>query len=166
MIAFLWAEDKNGLIGKGGTLPWYLPNDLKFFKKMTVNQAVVMGRKTFEGMGKRPLPNRINIILTTDSSYQADGVKVMCSREEILDFAKEYEKDTLITGGSSVFQHFLEDVDILHRTVIDEEFDGDTYMIPINWEEWTLTDVKEGVLDEKNVYPHRFETYYRKNRTQ
>lgn len=163
MIAFLWAEDKNGLIGKGGTLPWYLPNDLKFFKQMTVNQAVVMGRKTFEGMGKRPLPNRINIVLTTDHSYQADGVEIMHSREEVLDFAKTYEKDTLITGGTGVFQHFLEDVDILHRTVIDGEFEGDTYMIPIDWDEWTLTHVEEGVLDEKNVYPHRFETYHRKN---
>lgn len=162
MIAFLWAEDQNGLIGKGGTLPWYLPNDLKFFKQMTVNQAVVMGRKTFEGMGKRPLPNRINIILTTDHSYQADGVKIMHSREEVLDFAKSYEKDTLITGGTGVFQHFLKDVDILHRTVIDEEFEGDTYMIPIDWDEWTLTQVEEGILDEKNAYPHRFETYYRK----
>ncbi|MBM6613749.1 dihydrofolate reductase [Desemzia sp. RIT804] len=163
MIAFLWAEDKNGLIGKGGSLPWYLPNDLKFFKQMTVNQAIVMGRKTFEGMGKRPLPNRINIILTTDPSYQADGVKVMYSREEVLDFAKEYEKDTLITGGSGVFKHFLKDVDILHRTVIDEEFAGDTYMIPINWDDWILTHVEEGVMDEKNKHPHRFETYHRKN---
>lgn len=163
MIAFLWAEDKNGLIGKGGTLPWYLPNDLKFFKQMTVNQAIVMGRKTFEGMGKRPLPNRVNIILTSDTSYQADGVEVMSSREEVLAFAKAYEKDTLITGGAGVFQHFLEDVDILHRTVIDGEFEGDTYMVPINWDDWTLVHVEEGVRDEKNVYSHRFETYRRKN---
>lgn len=163
MIAFLWAEDRNGLIGKGGTLPWSLPNDLKFFKQMTINQAIVMGRKTFEGMGKRPLPNRINIVLTTDPSYQADGVKVMISRDEVLDFANAYEKDTLIIGGTGVFKHFLGDVDILHRTVIDAEFDGDTYMAPIDWEDWTLTHVEEGVMDEKNNYPHRFETYYRKN---
>lgn len=163
MIAFLWAEDKNGLIGNQGTLPWYLPNDLKFFKQMTENQAVVMGRKTFEGLGKRPLPNRINIILTTDPNYQAEGALVMHSREEILDFAATYDKDTLITGGSGVFKHFLDDVDILHRTVIEEEFEGDTHMIPINWDEWTLTQVEEGTLDEKNKYVHRFETYQRKN---
>lgn len=162
MIAFLWAEDKNGLIGNKGTLPWYLPNDLKFFKQMTVNQAVVMGRNTFEGMNKRPLPNRINIILTTDPHYEAEGVKVMHSRDEVLEFARSYDKDTLITGGSGVFKHFMGDVDILHRTVIDEEFEGDTYMVPIQWEDWILVQAEEGVVDEKNKHAHRFETYQRK----
>ena len=162
MIAFLWAEDQNGLIGKNGTLPWYLPNDLKYFKKATVNQAVVMGRKTFEGMGKKALPNRINIILTTDKNYQADGVEVMHSREEVLKFAEEYEKDTMIIGGSGVFKHFVDDADILHRTVIDQKFEGDTYMIPINWDDWTLVQSEAGIVDEKNKYPHHFELYKRK----
>lgn len=164
MIAFLWAEDQKGLIGKNGTLPWYLPNDLKYFKLATIGQAVVMGRKTFEGMGKKPLPNRINIILTTDKDYHAEGVEVMHSREEVLKFAEGYEKDTMIIGGSGVFQHFLDDVDMLHRTVIEQEFEGDTYMVPMNWDEWTLVRSEAGELDEKNKYPHRFELYKRKTR--
>ncbi len=164
MIAFLWAEDQKGLIGKNGTLPWYLPNDLKYFKQATIGQAVVMGRKTFEGMGKKPLPNRINIILTTDKDYHAEGVEVMHSREEVLKFAEGYEKDTMIIGGSGVFQRFLDDVDMLHRTVIEQEFEGDTYMVPMNCDEWTLVRSEAGELDEKNKYPHRFELYKRKTR--
>lgn len=159
MIAFLWAQDKNGAIGYQGTLPWYLPNDLKFFKQMTLNNAVVMGRKTFEGMNKRPLPNRINIILTTDRSYQAEGVKVMHSREEVLDFAKEYPGDTFITGGANVFSFFMEDVDVLHRTLIEGEFKGDTFIPEIDWKKWKLVEIEEGIVDDRNKYPHVFETY-------
>ncbi|MGX7419273.1 dihydrofolate reductase [Carnobacterium gallinarum] len=163
MIAYLWAQDEQGVIGNKGTLPWSLPNDLKYFKRMTTGNAVVMGRKTFEGMGKRPLPNRINIILTTDPSYESEGVTIMHSREEILDFAKSYEKDTFITGGTGVFKEFLEDADILYRTMIQGEFEGDTIFPALNWEEWQITDAEPGIIDEKNRYPHIFETYQRKN---
>lgn len=162
MIAYLWAQDENGTIGYQGTLPWRLPNDLKFFKEKTIHNAVVMGRKTFEGMGKRPLPNRINIILTTDPTYEAAGVTVMHSRQEVLDFAKSYEKDTFITGGTGVFKDFLEDADVLYRTIIKGEFKGDTQFPPLNWQEWKITEATPGILDEKNRYPHVFETYVRK----
>lgn len=163
MIAFLWAQDKNGAIGYQGTLPWSLPNDLKYFKQMTINNAVVMGRKTFEGMNKRSLPNRINIILTTDPNYQAEGVKIMHSREEVLDFAKEYQGDTFITGGANVFNFFMDDVDVLHRTLIDGEFKGDTFISEIDWTKWKLAKTEVGMLDERNKYPHVFETYVRNN---
>lgn len=161
MIAFLWAQDKNGSIGYQGTLPWYLPNDLKFFKQMTVNNVVVMGRKTFEGMNKRPLPNRINIILTTDPAYQAEGVKVMHSREEVLDFARAYQGDTFITGGANVFSFFMDDADVLHRTLIEGEFKGDTFIPEIDWTKWKLVKTEAGTLDDRNKYPHVFETYVR-----
>jgi len=164
MIAFLWAQDKNGAIGFQGTLPWYLPNDLKFFKQMTLNNAVVMGRKTFEGMNKRPLPNRINIILTTDPSYQTEGVRVMNSREEVLDFAKEYQGDTFITGGANVFSFFMEDVDILHRTLIEGEFKGDTFIPEIDWTKWKLIKTEAGIVDDRSKYPHVFETYIRNDK--
>lgn len=164
MIAFLWAQDKNGAIGYQGTLPWYLPNDLKFFKQITINNAVVMGRKTFEGMNKRPLPDRINIILTTDKNYEAEGVKVMHSREEVLKFAAEYEGDTLITGGANVFTFFMDDVDVLHRTMIEGEFKGDTFIPEIDWTKWKLDKSEAGILDNRNKYPHVFETYVRKEK--
>jgi dihydrofolate reductase len=162
MIAFLWAQDENGIIGNQGTLPWSLPNDLKYFKKMTQENAIVMGRKTFEGMGRRALPNRINIILTTDENYQADGVKIMHSADEVMSFAKQYEKDTFITGGTAVFEAFIPFADVLYKTVIHAEFEGDTKIPIINWDEWKLIQSEAGLMDERNKYPHDFETYYRK----
>ena len=162
MIAFLWAQDENGIIGNQGTLPWSLPNDLKYFKKMTIEKAIVMGRKTFEGMGKRPLPNRINIILTTDKSYEADGAKVMHSVAEVMDFAKHYEKDTIITGGTAVFEAFIPFADVLYKTIIHAEFEGDTVIPTIDWDEWKLVHSEAGLVDERNKYAHDFETYIKK----
>ena len=83
MLAAIWAQDENGLIGKENKLPWRLPNDLKFFKQMTESNTLVMGRKTFEGMGSRPLPNRHTIVLTHNRDYTAEGVMVMHSIDEV-----------------------------------------------------------------------------------
>lgn len=162
MIAYLWAQDEQGVIGNKGTLPWSLPNDLKYFKEMTTGNAIVIGRKTIEGMGKRPLPNRINIVLTTDLGYEAEGVTVMHTREEILDFAKNYEKDTFITGGTGVFNAFIDDADILYRTMIKGTFEGDTIFPELDWSEWEIISADPGILDERNRYPHVFEAYKRK----
>ncbi|MGX7394405.1 dihydrofolate reductase [Carnobacterium mobile] len=162
MIAFLWAQDQQGLIGNKGTLPWRLPNDLKFFKEKTQGNAVVMGRKTFEGMNKRPLPNRINIVMTTDEKYQAEGVLVMHSPKEVLDFADHYQGITFITGGSDIFKLFEKNAYVLYRTMIDGEFEGDTFMPDLDWSKWQLVDMDTGIVDERNKYAHTFETYRRK----
>ena len=118
MLAAIWAQDENGLIGKEDRLPWRLPNDLKFFKQMTEANTLVMGRKTFEGMGSRPLPNRQTIVLTRDSSYKAEGVHVMHSVEDVLALEKETDGIFFIAGGSAVYQEFLPFCTILYRTVI------------------------------------------------
>lgn len=162
MLAALWAEDLTGLIGKNHTLPWHLPNDLQYFKKMTVGKTIVMGRTTFEGMGSRALPNRQTIVLTRNEEYQAEGVIIMHSIQEVLDYAKTQEETTLIVGGAAIFKDFIPDYDILYRTVIEEKFSGDTYFPALDWNQWELTDAIPGVTDEKNKYAHRFETYRRK----
>lgn len=164
MLAALWAEDLQGIIGKDQTLPWHLPNDLKYFKEMTIGKTIVMGRTTFEGMGSRPLPNRQTIVLTRNPDYQAEGVTVMHSVDDVLAYAKTKEEPTMIIGGAVVFQDFLPYYDLLYRTVIEENFSGDTYFPSINWNEWELRTWKQGVTDEKNKYAHRFETYRRKNK--
>lgn len=162
MLAAIWAQDEQGTIGKEGKLPWSLPNDLKFFKKMTLNHTIVMGRKTFEGMGKRLLPERQTIILTSDPNYQIAGALVMHSVTEILDYAKGRDEVIFITGGSAVFQEFIPYLDVLYRTLIHETFAGDTFFPEIDWENWSLISVSEGVTDEKNRYAHQFETYQKK----
>ena len=163
-ITFIWAEDKNGLIGKAGNLPWNLPADMKFFKETTMNDVVVMGRKTYESIPKRPLKNRINIVLTKQLDYKADGAIVCHSKEDVLNYIqeKQLQKPIHVIGGVSVFNLFKEEVNILYRTIIDETFKGDTYMPEINYKYFRVIDVTEGVVDEKNIYSRRFFIYERK----
>lgn len=156
MISFVWAQDEKGLIGKNGTLPWHLPNDLKFFKEVTLHHTIVMGRKTFDGMEKRLLPNRRTIVLTTDPSYDANGAEVK-TVEEVLALAKEQE--VYVIGGAQIFEVFMPYVDKLYQTVIHDTFDGDAYMPPFDVSPFTLKEQIEGIVDEKNVYPHTFYIY-------
>ncbi|EOL44345.1 dihydrofolate reductase [Enterococcus caccae] len=162
MLAAIWAQDEKGTIGKDDRLPWHLPNDLKFFKQMTEDNTIVMGRKTFEGMGSRPLPNRQTIVLTRDRTYHAKGVLVFHTVEEVLEYAKTFAGITFIAGGSAVYEDFLPHCDVLYRTVIHHSFDGDTKFPPVAWEEWTLINLSEGEKDEENNYDYQFETYQHK----
>ncbi|MFS0952377.1 dihydrofolate reductase [Enterococcus thailandicus] len=161
MLAAIWAQDENGLIGKNDQLPWRLPNDLKFFKQTTESNILVMGRKTFEGMGSRPLPNRQTIVLTHDKNYQAEGVTIMHELEEVLAFEKEADGIVFIAGGAAIYQEFLPYCSILYRTVIQHVFEGDTYFPAVNWEDWSLINVSTGEVNDVNPYAHQFETYQR-----
>lgn len=163
-FAAIWAQDQNGLIGREGSLPWHLPADLAFFKCMTVGHTLVMGRKTFEGMNRRLLPDRETIILTRQKDYDVpEGARVLHSVDEILEETKSSTKPIMITGGSGIFASFMPYTDILYRTVIEASFEGDAYFPEIDWSCWEKVAVQEGKTDEKNPYPHRFETYYRIN---
>lgn len=164
MLAAIWAQDENGLIGKEDQLPWRLPNDLKFFKQMTEANTLVMGRKTFEGMGSRPLPNRQTIVMTRDRDYQADNVMVMHEIEEVLDYAKENDGIMFVAGGSAIYKEFLPFCSVLYRTVIHHSFIGDTYFPEVDWDQWSLINISKGEMDEKNPYAHQFETYQRKRK--
>ncbi|GCF92805.1 dihydrofolate reductase [Enterococcus florum] len=164
MLKAIWAQDKNGLIGKNDVLPWHLPNDLRFFKETTLGHTLVMGRKTFEGMGGRPLPKRQTIVLTRNRDYHNEGVLVMHSLQEIIAYSQTVQETTYIAGGASIYRELLPYCDQLYRTVIDHAFEGDAYFPEIDWSVWRLCEQTEGRVDEKNHYPHRFERYERINR--
>lgn len=162
MLAALWAQDQQGVIGKEGSLPWHLPNDLKFFKEQTMNHTIIMGRKTFEGMGCRLLPNRTTVVLTSDTTYQAPaGVIVLHSREAVIDYVAKTEDAVFLIGGAGVFASLLSECTHLYRTMIEGSFEGDVFFPEecVNWQEWTLEKLIPGVVDEQNHYPHRFEIY-------
>ena len=129
MIIGIWAEDKQGLIGEADKMPWSLPAEQKHFKETTMNQVILMGRKTFEGMNKRVLPGRISIILTRDETYQSENEKVliMHSPKEVLDWYYKQDKDLFITGGAEILALFESELELLYRTVVHEKFQGDTY---------------------------------------
>lgn len=164
MIAFIWIEDEKGLIGKDGGsqgLPWVLPNDLKHFAKITKQGDIVMGRTTYESMTNVPLKGRKNIIMTRNKDYVAEGAMVVHSKEEVLEYEKNADKPVFVIGGADVFKQFLDEVDVLYRTVIHGEFEGDTYFPELDWSQFELVESFEGELDEKNTVGHTFERYER-----
>ncbi|GFH40069.1 dihydrofolate reductase [Lactococcus insecticola] len=134
MISAIWAEDEQGVIGVDGRLPWSLPGELAHFKKTTFHQAILMGRKTFEGMNKRVLPGRTTIIMTRDADYKVednDNVLVFNHREAVIDWYRAQDKitakDLYIIGGAEIFSAFDGCFDRLYRTVVHGNFEGDTH---------------------------------------
>ncbi|KRG12452.1 dihydrofolate reductase [Lederbergia galactosidilytica] len=161
MISFLWAEDENRLIGKDNQLPWRLPADLKYFKKTTMGHPIVMGRKTYESIGK-PLPGRTNIVLTRNPAYMADGCEIFHSKEEFLLWAQLIEEEIFVIGGAEIYHLFIEEADQLYVTKIFEQFEGNEYFPKINWENWQLISKELGIKDEKNPYNYEFRRFIRK----
>ncbi|WP_416729410.1 dihydrofolate reductase [Fictibacillus sp. JL2B1089] len=155
MISFVVAMDENLAIGKDNDLPWYLPNDLKHFKNVTMGKPIVMGRKTYESIGK-PLPGRENIVVTRDENYQAEGTTVVHSVDEVL---KKETEELCVIGGTEIFKLFMPVADRLYVTEIHHTFDADTYFPEINRAEWREVSREPGIVDEKNKYPHDFVVY-------
>ncbi|MGG4450158.1 dihydrofolate reductase [Brevibacillus porteri] len=157
MISLIVAYARNQVIGKDGDMPWHLPADLKNVKELTTGKTIVMGRKTFESIGK-PLPNRRNVVLTRSQDFQPEGVDVVHTKEEVLAMG-----DVIIFGGSEIYRQFLDVVDRLYITEIDLETEGDTFFPAWDRDAYTVVDKREGIVDEKNVHPHAFYVYERKN---
>lgn len=154
-ISLIVAKDRNSLIGKGNSLPWSLPADLKHFKEKTVGKTVVMGRKTFETL-KGPLPNRKNVIITRNKGYVAEGCTVIHSVEEFL----QLDGDIVVMGGSEVYKLLLPYVEVCHITEIDNEFEGDTYL-HLDLSDFLPVSFKQGERNEKNNEIYVFWEYHR-----
>ncbi|MEK0338459.1 MAG: dihydrofolate reductase, partial [Nitrosopumilus sp.] len=134
--------------------------DMKYFKKNTIGKPIVMGRKTFESIGK-PLPNRTNIIITRDQNYKAENCIVVHSLDEALK-AAEGNQEVMVIGGSQIYKEFLPKANKLYLTVIDAEFDGDTYFPEYKVEEWEETAYEEHERDKDNPYNYTFLVLTRK----
>src|SRR5262245_46555747 len=130
-ISAIVAMSENRVIGANNQLPWHLPADLAHFKAITTGHAIVMGRKTFESIG-RPLPNRLNIILTRDPHYSANGCRVASSFPEALAIAGADVPEIFIIGGAEIYQQLLPHIDRLYITLIQHAFNGDTYFPELN----------------------------------
>lgn len=134
MISIISAISKNNVIGLNNTLPWHLPEDLKHFKNLTTGKTVVMGRKTFESIGK-PLPNRTNIVLSRNNKeINIPGVITTNNIESLI----HSENEIFIIGGSEIYSLFLPYANKLYLTLIDEEYEGDTYFPDIDYEKWDM----------------------------
>lgn len=139
------AVARNGVIGLEGRLPWRIPEDLARFKRLTMGHAVLMGRATFESIG-RPLPGRTNIVLTRDSGWLHSGVEVAGSLQEALRIAASDSRDVFVAGGAEVYRAALGMADRLELTEIDAEPEGDTWFPPVDWSQWqeVSRDAREG----------------------
>ncbi|MDF2867085.1 MAG: folA [Gammaproteobacteria bacterium] len=158
-ISLIAAMDKNHVIGNQNKLPWHLPADLKHFKELTLNKPIIMGRKTFESIG-RPLPERKNIIITRDSLFRAEGCHIYHSIPEAL--AKvAAESEVMIIGGAAIFEQCLPLAQTLYLTIIEHDFVGDTYFPVLNPAEWREIAHQNGEPDEKNPYNYSFITLKR-----
>ena len=151
--------DENRLIGNDNQLPWHLPADLAFFKRTTMGKPILMGRKTFQSIG-RPLPGRRNIVVTRDPDFVAAGCELADSIETALTLANDADEVMLI-GGASLYEQTLEQADTLYITRIQHAFSGDTWFPEFDETGWVIADLQEFAADENNPYPISFIKFVR-----
>ncbi|PAK36288.1 dihydrofolate reductase [Peribacillus simplex] len=155
MISLIVAMDQNRVIGNNNKLPWHLPADLQYFKKVTMGHPIVMGRKTFESIG-RVLPGRENVIVTRNQEFKAEGCVVLHDIAQIKMFADNHEEEVFVIGGAEIFKEILPFTDRLYITEIHETFEGDTFFPEIDENEWDEVSSNPGSIDEKNRFAHDF----------
>lgn len=162
MISLIVAMGENRVIGNKNELPWHLPEDLKYFKRVTMGHPVIMGRKTFESIG-RPLPGRKNIVISAQEDYVAEGCTVLHSIEEVLMLnEKNPGEEYFVIGGAEIYKALLPVADRLYITFIYEKFEGDTVFPPFKINEWELVSRQKGLKSEENPYDFEFLVYERK----
>lgn len=162
MLKILVAFDENRVIGKNNALIWHLPADLKRFKALTTGHVIIMGRKTFESIGK-PLPNRTTIVISRQTNLQIEGVILAHSVEEAILKAKSITRDDIfIVGGAEIYTLSLPLVDQVLVTQLHDIFEGDAFFPEISSEMWDLTEQERGITDDKNRYQFSYITYSRK----
>lgn len=159
-ISYVVAYARNRIMGVNNQLPWHLPDDLQHFKKLTLDKAVLMGRKTYQSIG-RPLPKRRNIVLTRDPSVEIPGCEVI-NRLEQLPKILAAGAEVMVAGGGDVFKLMLPYADTLYVTEIKHNLSGDTYFPELKPGEWQEISREAHPIDEKHLYPFDFVTYQRK----
>lgn len=157
-LSLVVAMTRDGLIGREGALPWRLPRDLKHFKKLTWGKPILMGRKTYESLG-RPLPGRTNIVLTRRPAYVAEGCQVAHDRDEALALAAATgAEEAMIIGGSEVFRIFLPLASMIHLTLVEGRFDGDVHFPEsvLDSPKWKVVREEPWLADEANRHDARY----------
>lgn len=161
-VAIAVATSENNAIGKDNQLLWHLPADLKFFKNTTMGCPVVMGRKTFQSIG-RTLPGRKNIIITRDASFNSDkqfDIDVVGSLESALDVLKDFET-VFIIGGGEIYKQALPITEVVYRTLVHTQIDGDTFFPELDSNEFKLVWEEKHLADEKNKFDYTFQKFER-----
>ena len=161
IISLIAAMDENRAIGYKNKLPWNLPSELKYFRETTRGKPVVMGRKTHESIG-RPMPERLNIIITRDKHYKADNCTVVHTREDAI-YAAKGSSEIMVIGGAEIYRMFLPVANRLYVTKVHGKFEGDTYFPEFNENEWIKIKEKFVEKDSENGYSYTIMVLERKN---
>ncbi len=163
MLSIIVAKAKNNIIGKDNKLIWHLPEDLKRFKELTTGHTIIMGRKTFESLGK-VLPNRKHIVFTQNPNFEIkdENVQVVHSMLEIQEYI-ENEEENFVIGGSMIYNLLMPYVTKMYITEINAEFEGDSFFPKIDTELWEETSRQKGKRDEKNNLDYDFVIYEKKH---
>ena len=149
-VSLVVAASTNNVIGRDGGLPWHLPDDLRHFKRITTGKPLIMGRRTFESIGK-PLPERQNIVMTRDPDYAAEGCDVVSSVDEALELAGDAE-EVMIIGGGQVYRDFLSRADRIYMTRVQAEVQGDTLFPDFDKSAWRLVSSEHHAADDRHGY--------------
>jgi dihydrofolate reductase len=161
MISFIVAMDEQNAIGLNNELPWHLPNDLKFFKEKTTGHTIVMGRKTFDSLG-RVLPNRKHIVITRKGGGFPEEVEVVHDLDQLMKDLKQSPDEVFIIGGGHLFEQCLPYADRLYVTRIEDNFGGDIFFPEIVEDVWQMTSEVKGPKNERNPYDYYYIQYDRK----
>ena len=160
MITIVVAMGKNREIGADNQLLWHLPKDLKQFKELTSGHPIIMGRKTYESIGK-PLPNRTNIVISRKNDWFEEGILIVGSIKEALKFAKKIDENVFIIGGGTIYEQTIDLADQLEVTLVDAELKADTFFPKIDEKKWLKTNETTHQKDEKNQFDFSFQTFER-----
>ena len=164
ILSGIVAVSDNRVMGKDNQLPWKLPADLQHFKNVTMGKPILMGRKTFESIG-RVLPGRCNVIVSSDESYNAPGCVLATSIDTAL-AAVEYSDEVFVIGGATLFDVMLPSIERLYLTLIHHTFDGDVFFPELDWSEWDEVERRDCEPDENNPYSYSFLTLHKKLRAE
>ena len=161
-IALIAAMAANRVIGDGNKMPWHLPADLRHFKKLTLGKPVIMGRKTFESIGSKPLPMRVNIVVSRDPNFRANGIVIARDLQQALDLAMPHAaEEIMIMGGASIYEQALAIADRLYLTFIQLNVNGDAHFPDLRQFRWRELSSESHTPDPENPYNYSFVVYER-----
>lgn len=165
-VSLIWAMAENRTIGRNNKLPWHLPNDLKYFKQLTTGKPVIMGRKTYDSIG-RPLPNRFNIVISRNPEFQAEGVKVVTTVDEAIELAEAEclisgSEEVIVMGGAEIYRLCLPRADRLYITFVHAKVDGDASFPDFDLSAYEEIGCEDFFSDDSNPYDYSFAVYDKK----
>ena len=160
-LSLIAALAENGTIGKDNKLPWHLPDDFKWFKENTLGKPVIMGRRTWESIGSKPLPGRKNIVVTRSPSSPVDGVEMAFNLQRAVELAGR-EDEAVIIGGARLYADALPITDLMYLTRVHAEIEGDTVFPEITWDQWERVSSDKHLADDRHTYAFTCEIWKRR----